>query len=77
MVGLGGLEPPTSPLSVLRSLVRAPRNTGSLESTGAALISTSADDLASVSSDWIAGRRTQLESAWKTHLLPEDVSTHC
>ena len=42
------------------------------------------DDLASVPSDWIAGRRTQLDvaidasqtTAWQTHLLPE-VSSHC
>jgi hypothetical protein len=51
-------------------------------STGAYF--TSADDLASVPSDWIAGRRTQLDvvidgsqtAAWQTHLLPE-VSSHC
>jgi hypothetical protein len=52
-------------------------------STGAYF--TSADDLASVSSDWIAGRRTQLDvvidasqtTAWQTHLLPEGPSRHC
>jgi hypothetical protein len=46
---------------------------------------TSADDLASVSSDWIAGRSTQLDvvidasqtTAWKTHLLAEGLSRHC
>ncbi len=46
---------------------------------------TSADDLASVSSDWIAGKRTRLDfvidasqtTAWKTHLLGEGLSRHC
>ena len=38
MVGLGGLEPPTSPLSVLRSLVPHPENAGSLKGIGAYFI---------------------------------------
>jgi hypothetical protein len=56
--------------------------TRSLMSTGACF--NRADDLASVPSDWIAGRRTQLDvvidasqtAAWRIHLVPE-VSSHC
>ncbi|MDQ1408571.1 MAG: hypothetical protein QOJ41_306 [Acidobacteriaceae bacterium] len=52
-------------------------------STGAYF--TSADDLASASSDWIAGRRIQLDvvidtsqtTAWRSHLLPKGLSRLC
>ena len=57
-----------------------PRNTVSLMSLGASF--TRADDLASVSSDGSAGRRTQLDvvidasqtTAWKTYLPPQGLS---
>src|SRR6266705_6840138 len=84
MVGLGGLGTTDLALISVEVVGPAPRNTGSLMSTGAFF--TSADDLASVSSDWIAGRRTQLDvviddasqtTAWETYLLPEGLSRHC
>jgi hypothetical protein len=72
MVGLGGLETTDLALISIEVVGPAPRNTGSLISTGAYF--TSADDLASVSSD-VAIDVSQT-TAWKTHLLPESLSRH-
>jgi hypothetical protein len=67
MSGLGGLGTTDLALISIEVVGPAPMNTGSLINTGAYF--TSADDLASVSSDVVID--VSQTTAWKTYLLPK------